>query len=218
MKKEFKEGSELDGYDDLKPEDQAKVIKAWQAGRIPDEDIFESARKPADEDDEEKHKKTLAKRKATASGGDAEERPTTSKRMTAAVEVRCLLSNDCTLLLIMCIFYRRLMMTRRMSLFFPTTFAVTFSPGLLCVMRPHLSLHLFNLLFLQYVCYPEHITKVQKWTEQVFVICMRFPSLRWSFSMSRTMLFRGLMPDLTGIGFRHGKIIDLKEAIPVSHV
>ena len=36
--------------------------------------------------------------------------------------------------------------------------------------------------------------------------------------MSRTMLFRGLMPDLTGIGFHHGKIIDLKEVIPVSHV
>ena len=36
--------------------------------------------------------------------------------------------------------------------------------------------------------------------------------------MSRTMLFRGLVPDLTGIGFRLGKIIDLKEAIPVSHV
>ena len=107
MKKEFKEGSELDGYDDLKPEDQAKIIKAWQAGRIPDEDIFESARKPADEDDEEKPKKILAKRKATASGGDAEERPTTSKRMTAAVEVRCLLSNDCALLLIMRMFLQK---------------------------------------------------------------------------------------------------------------
>ena len=94
MKKNFEEGSELDGYGDLRPEDQAKIIKAWQDGRIPDEDIPESARKPADEDEEEKPKKAKrapAKKKATASGGDAEERP---KRKTAAAKVRSLLSND----------------------------------------------------------------------------------------------------------------------------
>jgi hypothetical protein len=101
MKKQFQEVSELDGYDDLRPEDQARIIKAWQDGRIPDEDIPKSARKPVDEDDEGKPKKAKrapAKKKATASGGDAEKRP---ERKAAVAKVRSLLSNDCTLLLIM---------------------------------------------------------------------------------------------------------------------
>jgi hypothetical protein len=85
MKKSFGEGSELDGYDDLQPEDQAKVIKAWQDGHVADEDIPDSARKPADDDGAEKPKKTRkapAKKKAAESDGEAEERP--KKKATAA--------------------------------------------------------------------------------------------------------------------------------------
>ena len=95
MKKNFAEGSELDGYDELRAEDKAKVVKAWQDGHVADEDIPETARKPVDEDGEEKTKKakrTPAKKKATGSSGDAEERP---KRKTAA-KVRSLISNGCT--------------------------------------------------------------------------------------------------------------------------
>lgn len=84
MKKSLGEGSELDGYDQLKPEDQARVIKAWQDGHVADEDIPDSARKAADEDGEEKPKKAKrapAKKKAPKSDGEEEERP---KRKTAA--------------------------------------------------------------------------------------------------------------------------------------
>jgi hypothetical protein len=86
IKKSFSEGSEVDGYDDLTPEDQAKIVKAWQDGHVADEDIPPTARKPADEDGEEKPKKAKrapAKKKAAAvSDGEAEERPK-SKRKAA---------------------------------------------------------------------------------------------------------------------------------------
>ena len=95
MKKTFGEGSELDGYDELRPEDQAKVIKAWQEGHVADEDIPESARKPADDEDgaekPKKAKRAPTKKKATESDGEAEERP--KKAKTAAAKVCSLLSH-----------------------------------------------------------------------------------------------------------------------------
>jgi Poly(ADP-ribose) polymerase and DNA-Ligase Zn-finger region len=73
MKKMFEEPSELDGYEELGPEDQKKVDKAWEDGQVADEDIPESARKPlkngGETDDEvvkekaKKNKKTPAARK-----------------------------------------------------------------------------------------------------------------------------------------------------------
>ena len=53
MKKNFSEASELDGYEELKPEDQAKVDKAWEDGEVADEDIPPSARKEKNDDSEE---------------------------------------------------------------------------------------------------------------------------------------------------------------------
>ena len=55
MKKSLDDPSELDGYDELKPEDQAKIIKAWQEGKVDPADVPESARKPpaGDEDEED---------------------------------------------------------------------------------------------------------------------------------------------------------------------
>ena len=100
MKKSIPEGTELDGYGQLTPEDQAKVVKAWQEGHVDDEDIPETARKPVGEDggDEEKPKKAKrapAKKKAAAaaagSDGEAEERPK-RKTKAAASKVRFLLS------------------------------------------------------------------------------------------------------------------------------
>lgn len=67
MKKSFSSSSELDGYDELRPEDKAKVDTAWEAGHVADEDIPESAKKPAgeeDKDDEEKPKKKAGAKKA----------------------------------------------------------------------------------------------------------------------------------------------------------
>ena len=96
MKKSLGEGSELDGYDQLKPEDQARVIKAWQDGHVADEDIPDSARKAADEDGEEKPKKAKrapAKKKAPS--------PTVRKRRGLRGRLlprfALLLSNSCTL-------------------------------------------------------------------------------------------------------------------------
>ncbi|EDR04643.1 uncharacterized protein LACBIDRAFT_304351 [Laccaria bicolor S238N-H82] len=53
MRGYFGEPSELGGYEDLKPEDQAKVVKAWQEGKIDPADVPESARKPAAAEDED---------------------------------------------------------------------------------------------------------------------------------------------------------------------
>lgn len=58
MKKSFDSATELDGFDELPAEDQAKVEKAWEEGHVADDDIPESARKPeAQESDETEGKK-----------------------------------------------------------------------------------------------------------------------------------------------------------------
>ncbi|KAK0211509.1 zf-PARP-domain-containing protein [Armillaria fumosa] len=75
VKEQFEKASEVDGYDDMKPEDQAKVDKAWEDGQVADEDIPETARKaegePEEEEEEEKPKKARGKKKAE----DGEEKP-----------------------------------------------------------------------------------------------------------------------------------------------
>lgn len=66
MKKNFDSATELDGFDELPAEDQAKVEKAWEEGHVADEDIPDSARKPEDEEDgEDEGKKKKAKGKAS---------------------------------------------------------------------------------------------------------------------------------------------------------
>jgi hypothetical protein len=66
--------SDLDGYDDLKPEDKEKVNKAWNGGKVAEEDIPESAKKPQSDDEEaDDGKKTNGKRaraKRAAKDGD----------------------------------------------------------------------------------------------------------------------------------------------------
>ncbi|KDQ60104.1 hypothetical protein JAAARDRAFT_125962 [Jaapia argillacea MUCL 33604] len=93
-KANFSEASELDGYEELKPEDQAKIDKAWEDGKVADEDIPESARKPEGEaggdDDEGKPKKKRApakprgKKKADDEDGDEEEVKEKPKRTRKA--------------------------------------------------------------------------------------------------------------------------------------
>lgn len=61
MHKQFESASELDGYDELKPEDQAKVDKAWEEGKVADEDIPATARR--EEGEEEKAERTRKKAK-----------------------------------------------------------------------------------------------------------------------------------------------------------
>lgn len=66
MKKSFDSEADLDGFDELPDEEQAKVTTAWAEGHVADEDIPESARKPDEEGtDGEDGKKTKTKEKAT---------------------------------------------------------------------------------------------------------------------------------------------------------
>ncbi|KAF8449007.1 poly polymerase and DNA-ligase Zn-finger region-domain-containing protein [Boletus edulis BED1] len=48
MKAAFSDPEDLDGFEELKEEDQARVRRAWEEGQVADEDIPASARKPAD--------------------------------------------------------------------------------------------------------------------------------------------------------------------------
>lgn len=80
MKAKFSGPDDLDGFEDLREEDQERVRSAWVDGRVADEDIPPTARKPADaangEDDEEKPKKKRAPAKKKAEvEGDEEEKP-----------------------------------------------------------------------------------------------------------------------------------------------
>jgi hypothetical protein len=99
MKESITEGSELDGYEALKPEDQAKIVNAWQEGHVADEDIPDTARKTADDEDkgeEEKPKKAKrapAKKKAAAPAAagsevEAEDRPKRKAKTAAPAKVR----------------------------------------------------------------------------------------------------------------------------------
>ena len=83
MKKKFEEASELDGYEALTPEDQARVIKAYQEGHVADEDIPESARKPADEGGEKPMK--AGRKKADDDEGEPAEKPKKAMAGTSKV-------------------------------------------------------------------------------------------------------------------------------------
>ncbi|KAJ7762739.1 hypothetical protein DFH07DRAFT_739153 [Mycena maculata] len=74
LKKIHDEAADVDGFEDLKPEDQARVTQAFEDGHVADEDIPDSARKPGkgegddDEDEDEKPKKAPRKKKADTDG------------------------------------------------------------------------------------------------------------------------------------------------------
>ncbi|KAJ7690163.1 hypothetical protein B0H16DRAFT_1589752 [Mycena metata] len=75
VKKVHDAADEVDGFEELSAEDQARVSKAWEEGHVADEDIPESARKPAGDDDDEdetpkKKKSAPRKKKADAEDGD----------------------------------------------------------------------------------------------------------------------------------------------------
>ena len=84
MQKTLSAASELDGYSDLRPEDQERVDKAWEDGHVADEDIPESAKKPAGEGDEEEDK---PKRKKAAAKKTEEEGEKPKKARAAKAKV-----------------------------------------------------------------------------------------------------------------------------------
>lgn len=68
MKRQFEDADELDGFDELNDADQERIRKAWEEGHVADEDIPDSARKPAadEDDDEDADGEKPAKKKAAA--------------------------------------------------------------------------------------------------------------------------------------------------------
>ena len=89
MRNSFNDPSELDGYDELKPQDKERVNKAWEDGHVADEDIPESAKKPAgevsDEDDKPKKKKPSAKKDAEEVGEKPKGARAAKAKVSAAV-------------------------------------------------------------------------------------------------------------------------------------
>lgn len=88
MKKSFAESDELDGYENLTPEDKERVNAAWESGHVADEDIPESARKPAggdDEDEEKPKKKRAAPKKKKDEDEEGAEKPKRARATKAKV-------------------------------------------------------------------------------------------------------------------------------------
>ncbi|EED79466.1 predicted protein [Postia placenta Mad-698-R] len=73
MKKSFEEADELDGFEDLKDEDQDKIRKAWEEEKVADEDIPETARKPEGEEGEEEEDDKPKKKKAAGKAAKKED-------------------------------------------------------------------------------------------------------------------------------------------------
>ena len=75
VKKSFESAEDLDGFEELKEEDQEKLKTAWEVGHVAEEDIPPTAKKPdgADEDEEEKPKKRASKKKKEVVDEDEEE-------------------------------------------------------------------------------------------------------------------------------------------------
>lgn len=61
---------DIDGFEDLTPDAQEKILKAWEDGHVADEDIPESARK-ADGDAEDDEEEDGGKKKAKKGKGAA---------------------------------------------------------------------------------------------------------------------------------------------------
>ncbi|TFK28500.1 zf-PARP-domain-containing protein [Coprinopsis marcescibilis] len=74
VKKSIENAEDLDGFADLKPEDQAKIRKAWQDGQVDDADLTANQLpKTAEEAEEEPVKKKRAPKKKKADEEDDEE-------------------------------------------------------------------------------------------------------------------------------------------------
>jgi len=94
MQELYSDPSDLDGFEDIKPEDKERIRKALQDGHVAEEDIPPSARKEGAADEgtegedegEEKPKKRAAprKRKETEAEGEAAAEKPKRSRTTKA--------------------------------------------------------------------------------------------------------------------------------------
>ncbi|KAJ3972469.1 zf-PARP-domain-containing protein [Lentinula raphanica] len=90
VKNEHPDASDVDGFEELRPEDQQKVIKAWEEGKVAEEDIPETAKKAdGDEDGEEDDEKPKKKARTTKKKADedGEEKPKKARATKAKAKV-----------------------------------------------------------------------------------------------------------------------------------
>jgi len=88
IKAKYSEASDIDGFEDLRPEDQNRVTKALEDGEVAQEDIPDSAKKPDDGKEEEKPKKAKRapkKRKAEDGADEHEEKPKKARATSSKV-------------------------------------------------------------------------------------------------------------------------------------
>ena len=90
VKKTFEDADGLDGFEDLKEEDQEKLKAAWEVGHVADEDIPATARKEGtgDEEEEEKPKKRASKKKKEANDDEQQEEEKPKKARGRKPKVR----------------------------------------------------------------------------------------------------------------------------------
>ena len=62
FKKSFDKADELDGFEDLKDADKERVRKAWEEGKVADEDVPGSAKRGSGDEQEEEESKPKKKR------------------------------------------------------------------------------------------------------------------------------------------------------------
>ncbi|KAJ3992258.1 zf-PARP-domain-containing protein [Lentinula boryana] len=99
VRDEHPDASDVDGFEELRPEDQQKVIKAWEEGKVADEDIPETARKADGDEDEDDGEKPKRKARATKkkADDDGEEKPKKARATKAKpkVSLRLVCSKHC---------------------------------------------------------------------------------------------------------------------------
>ena len=74
MKEIFDDADDLDGFEDLKDEDQEKIRKAWEDGKVDPADIPESAKKPEEDEDEDEDEEDGEKKKKTKKSSKKEKK------------------------------------------------------------------------------------------------------------------------------------------------
>lgn len=76
------DAADIDGYEDLKPDDQDRVRNAVEAGHVAPEDVPESAQKPDGEEEKPKRARKVSKKDED---GEGEEKPKRARATSSKV-------------------------------------------------------------------------------------------------------------------------------------
>ena len=78
-KKSFENVKDLDGFEELKEDDQEKLKAAWEAGHVADDDIPPTANKSDGDGEEEIPKQRASEKKKEADNSKEDEKPRRSR-------------------------------------------------------------------------------------------------------------------------------------------